>query len=63
MRLHHISGDQVVFLYDHTVGERPRVGDSYYVREMGSEESLVIQIVALETFNYRVLAVRGRDIS
>lgn len=69
MRLHHISGDQVVFLYDHSMGERPRVGDSYYVREIArtqeegsrqdvsgpSENSgvaLVVQLVALETFNY-----------
>lgn len=52
MRLHHISGDQVVFLYDHTLGERPRVGDSYYVKETGDNQPLVVQIVALETFNY-----------
>ncbi len=52
MRLHHISGDNVVFLYDHTLGERPRVGDSYYVREIGADEALVVQIVALETFDF-----------
>src|SRR5438093_6774828 len=56
MRLHHISGDQVVFLYDYTLGNRPRVGDSYYVREIGSDQYLVVQIVALETFNYPSLA-------
>jgi len=56
MRLHHISGDNVVFLYDHTEGERPRVGDNYYVREVGSADTLVVQIVALETFNYPSLA-------
>ena len=69
MRLHHISGDQVVFLYDHSIGERPRVGDSYYIQEIprsrdakddelgtkSHEEvgvALVVQLVALETFNY-----------
>ena len=51
MRLYHISGDEVVFLYDHSQGDRLRVGDSYYVREIGGEEALVAQIVALETFN------------
>src|SRR5829696_8578155 len=52
MRLHHISGDNVVFLYDHTQPEKPRVGDSYYVREAGSDEALVVQVVALDTFNF-----------
>lgn len=52
MRLHHISGDEVVFLYDHSEAEKPRVGDSYYVREAGSEQALVVQIVSLETFNF-----------
>ncbi len=56
MRLYHISGDEVVFLYDHSQGDRPRVGDSYYVREVGGEEALVVQIVALETFNYPSLS-------
>lgn len=70
MRLHHINADQVVFLYDHSIGERPRVGDSYYVQEIPRVEietsereqlgdqvppsnvALVIQLVALETFDY-----------
>jgi len=52
MRLHHISGDDVTFLYDHSQGDKPRVGDSYYVREAGSTEALVVQVVALETFNF-----------
>ena len=52
MRLYHISGDEVVFLYDHSQGEPPRVGDSYFVREIGGEEALIVQVVALETFNY-----------
>ena len=52
MRLYHISGDEVVFPYDHSQGDRLRVGDSYYVREIGGEEALVVQIGALETFNY-----------
>jgi uncharacterized protein len=52
MRLHHISGDEIVFIYDHSQETVPRVGDSYYVREVGGEEALVAQIVALETFNY-----------
>ncbi len=52
MRLHHISGDEVVFLYDHSRGAKPRVGDSYYVREVGGDEALVVQMVALETFNF-----------
>jgi uncharacterized protein len=56
LRLHHISGDEVVFLYDHTLGDPPRVGDSYYVRETGADQALVVQIVALETFNYPSLA-------
>jgi hypothetical protein len=56
MRLHHISNDNIVFLYDHTEDECPRVGDNYYVREVGSENALVVQIVALETFNYPSLA-------
>jgi uncharacterized protein len=52
MRLHHISGDNVVFLYDHTQPDKPRVGDSYYVREAGSDDALVVQVVALDTFNF-----------
>ena len=56
MRLHHISNDNIVFLYDHTEEECPRVGDNYYVREVGSDNALVVQIVALETFNYPSLA-------
>jgi hypothetical protein len=52
VRLHHITSDDVVFLYDHTLGERPRVGDSYYVREFEAPEALVVQIVALGTFDF-----------
>jgi hypothetical protein len=55
MRLHHVSGDEVVFIYDHSQ-ERPRVGDSYYVREVGESEALVVQIVGLESFNYPSLS-------
>lgn len=32
------------------------MGDSYYVREIGGDESLVAQIVALETFDYPSLS-------
>lgn len=52
MRLHHISGDEIVFVYDHSQDNVLRVGDSYYVREAGGKEALIVQIVALETFNY-----------
>ena len=33
MRLYRISGDETVFLYDYASGERPRVGDSFYIRD------------------------------
>lgn len=56
MKLHHVSGDEVVFLFDHSQGSQPRVGDSYYVREIGSHVALVVQIVALETFDYPSLS-------
>lgn len=54
MRLHNIEGDEVLFLYDHSQGATPRVGDSYLVREIGGQahEALVVQIVSLETFDY-----------
>src|SRR5689334_20743321 len=53
MRLHHIEGDEVIFLYDHSQQSSPRVGDSYLVREVGGAgEALVTQIVSLETFEY-----------
>ena len=56
MRLFQISGDQAIFLYDHASGESPRVGDSYSIRETGSDQALVVQIVALHTFDYPSLA-------
>lgn len=56
MRLHHVSGDEMVFLYDHSQQPQPRVGDSYYVREVGGDEALVVQVVALETFDYPSLS-------
>jgi hypothetical protein len=53
MRLHHIEGDDVLFLFDHTQQAPPRVGDSYFVGEVGAgDEGLVVQIVSLETFDY-----------
>ena len=52
MRLYQIKGDEVVFLYDHNQEDVPRVGDSYYLRQVGSEDALVVQIVSLETFDY-----------
>lgn len=53
MRLHHIEGDEVLFLFDHTQQAAPRVGDSYLVGELGGgDEGLIVQIVSLETFDY-----------
>ena len=52
MRLYHISGDRAVFLYDHTQPVLPRVGDNYYATDVGSGQSLVVQVVALETFEF-----------
>jgi hypothetical protein len=56
MRLHHVSGDEVVFLYDHSQRPQPRVGDSYFVREVGGDQALVVQVVSLETFDYPSLS-------
>jgi len=52
MRLYQITGDEAVFLYDHTQEDPPRIGDSYCIREFGGQNSLIAQVVALETFNY-----------
>jgi uncharacterized protein len=52
MRLYRISGDEAVFLYDYASGERPRVGDSFYIRDTHGDGALVVQVVALETFAY-----------
>jgi uncharacterized protein len=49
MRLERISGSSVSFFFDHQKGEKPRVGDSYYVREVGTQEALVAQVMTLET--------------
>jgi uncharacterized protein len=56
MRLYHISGAEAVLLYDYGVDERPRVGDSFYVRDAHGDGALVGQVVALETFSYPSLS-------
>jgi uncharacterized protein len=52
MRLYRISGDEAVFLYDYASGERPRVGDSFYIHDTHGDGALLVQVVALETFAY-----------
>ena len=49
MRLQQIKGNDATFVVEHDQGEKPRVGDSFYVRETSSREALVVQIMALET--------------
>src|SRR5437764_15232863 len=53
MRMHHIEGDEILFVFDHTQQTPPRVGDSYLVSEVTAPtEGLVVQIVSLGSFDY-----------